>query len=340
MAHSINILGKEISTEEKDIDIDKLLFYVFNPRIYSKIQGHTLFTESNSGDEEKQKYIQEEMLKEQSVINLKSEIVRHGGLTEPILVKHTTYEVIEGNSRLAVYRKLRDENPEDERWHTISCRVVTDLDLDQTDAYLHGQHVEGKTPWTAYDKAHMAYKRIVKDGKSIADYAETVGATENEIKKQVNSIQLMYDNDDKIKANWSYYDLIVRNQKVSNICYERPDLKEFLLEEIKNQKSGQESFKALELRDKFPTIVSKPKVLKKFVNRQMSFEDAYHQAKSSKPLENLMSAKASIEGIQSADIQNLNKSEINTLLLQIKRCRGKIDRLKGMVEKANGELDE
>ena len=49
----------------------------------------------------------ERLLQEPSVKNLIPEIRRDGGLQDPITVRHDTWQVIEGNSRLAAYRKAR-----------------------------------------------------------------------------------------------------------------------------------------------------------------------------------------------------------------------------------------
>ena len=339
MAHPITILGEEIPTDEKEIDINELRFYVDNPRIYSKLQGNTLFSDLKY-DAEKQDYIQKEMWKEQSFKNLIPEIRKNNGLISPILVEYTNYEVIEGNSRLAAYRKLHQEDPTDTKWHKIRCYVVSNLTSDQIDAYLHVEHVKGKTEWTAYDKAHMAYKRIILDKKPLDEYAKIVGESEREIQKRIDTIQLMRDNDDKTKDHWSYYNVLVRNKIISEACKDTTETKKFLLEEIKNQKGGQESFEALELRDKFPAILSKPKILKKLMNRSLNFHDAYDRAKSSKPLDHARSAKISIESIELTDLKKLTKPELNPLSLEVKKCRQGILRLEKMIKKVEGGLNE
>ena len=79
-----------------------------NPRVYACTHGEANF--DNLMEEEKQDIILEKLLQEPSVKKLIPEVKRHGGLMEPILVRRDTMEVIEGNSRLAVYRQLHQKN--------------------------------------------------------------------------------------------------------------------------------------------------------------------------------------------------------------------------------------
>ena len=78
--------------------------------MYACTHGEADF--DNLMEEEQQDIIFNKLLKEPSVKNLIPEIKRHGGLMDPILVRRDTMEVIEGNSRLAVYRQL-DQKSED-----------------------------------------------------------------------------------------------------------------------------------------------------------------------------------------------------------------------------------
>ncbi len=333
MTETLLILGEEIYYEIKRMDIYELRFFVDNPRIYSKLQGNKTF---NNLDEDtgKQKYIQDQMWKEPSVMKLIPEIEHNKGLRIPILVTYRTLEVIEGNSRLAAYRKLHEDHPNDERWHTIRCHVVADLTPTQQDSYLHGEHVKGKTEWRPYEKAYRAYKRVIEDKKPLADYADIVGETVRSIRTQVEIIQLMHDNDDTKIENWSYYEILVKNRKINESIMTNPRIKTFLVEKIKEQKVGQEFFTAQELRDAFPAISSKPKILKKLMNGDMNFQDAYYHAKPSEPLKNIKAAKVSIENIENSTVKNLNKSDLNALKLEIKNCRKKIVRLEGMIKTA------
>ena len=147
---TIAIMGQHVPARHERIPIDKLHFLPDNPRVYAAIREMTDFDGLTT--EEKQHRIYERLLQEPSVKNLIPEIQRDGGLQDPITVRHDTLQVIEGNSRLAAYRKL-DDGSDDDRWTHIRCLVVTTLTDDQQTRLLGQAHLHGKTDWSPYAKA-------------------------------------------------------------------------------------------------------------------------------------------------------------------------------------------
>ena len=104
---TIAIMRQDVPARHEQIPIDQLHFLSDNPRVYAAIRDMSDFTDLTS--DEKQQRIYERLLQEPSVKNLIPEIQRDGGLQEPVIVRWDTRQVIEGNSRLAAYRKLREE---------------------------------------------------------------------------------------------------------------------------------------------------------------------------------------------------------------------------------------
>ena len=102
---------------------------------------------SSLEENERQEIIFEALKKNSSVKNLISDIKRHKGLMEPILVRCDTNAVIEGNSRLAAYKIFIHEQESDEKWREIPCKLVSKLTYEQQTAYLSQIHIKGKTPW-------------------------------------------------------------------------------------------------------------------------------------------------------------------------------------------------
>ena len=119
-----------------------------------------------------------------ALITFYQKIKHHGGVTEAVLVIQNTLDVIEGNSRLAALRKLSREDPDNQRWTTIPCKIVSELTPPQLDSYLHQTHVISITPWTAYEKANLAYKRIVEDNESVEEYAKNISESVQAIKNE------------------------------------------------------------------------------------------------------------------------------------------------------------
>ena len=143
--NAMKILDKSIPIANDYIRIDQLKFLKDNPRVYACTHGEPDFDRLIEG--EQQDIIFKKLLKEPSVKNLIPEVKRHGGLMEPILVRRDTMEVIEGNSRLAVYRQLHQKNEEGD-WELIPCYIVSSLTEDQQAAFLNQIHVKGKTTWS------------------------------------------------------------------------------------------------------------------------------------------------------------------------------------------------
>ena len=100
---TIAIMREEIPAHHQEIDIYKLNFLPANPRVYAATEAMSGFDGLTT--EEIQEQIYKCLLEEPSVKNLIPEIKRDGGLQEAIIVRYDTMQVIEGNSRLAVYRK-------------------------------------------------------------------------------------------------------------------------------------------------------------------------------------------------------------------------------------------
>lgn len=326
---TISIMKEEVPAEHLSIDIDKLYFLPDNPRVYAvtrKMQGF-----SELSNEEKQHTIYESLLKEQSVKSLIPQIKQDGGLQEPIIVRWDTQEVIEGNSRLAAYRKLSDENPGDDRWTQIKCLVVKSLTSDQQTRLLGQIHLHGKTEWSKYAKKLSCYRWVIEDEKDISDLAELYGITTAEIEKNVKTIQLMLRNNDSEASNISFYDLLIRNQVISSAIAGNKSLEDTILSQIKAKQitSGQ-------MRDRLPVIIPKRRILKKYQEGTISLEDAWDRAKISNVQQRLKKIRERLDDIKQGDITHLDRSELNAIKQTVRQVERHVKRISGMVEK---ELD-
>ena len=321
---TITILGQGVDTRNESISIYDLKYLKKNPRVYSSI--HRKRPPENS--DELQKFIEKEMLKQPSVIELLPDIEAHGGLLEPILVRIDTKEVIEGNSRLASYRKLHDKT-KDEKWAIIPCICVASLTNKQQDAYLSQIHIKGKTSWTTYEKANLAYIRN-QEGMSVEEIAQTLSETPGEIKKRIAAIQLMTNNNDNEKPNFSYYNVLIRTRSIYEKTNYTPEVQKTILGKVKSKNTD---FTALELRTKMPAVLGKKRALKTFLSGQSTLDDAFQNARPSSPRKKIQIARDKISDINQAAISKLDKSEINALLPDVKKLRREIERIQKMVEK-------
>lgn len=326
----IKILGKSIPIENDELDIYKLKFLKDNPRVYACTHGAPNFEKLI--EEEQQKIIYDKLKEEPSVKNLKPEIKRHGGLMEPILVDLKRMEVIEGNSRLAVYRILNEDKAEGE-WKQIRCNIINDLTEPQKAAFLNQIHVKGKTQWSAYEKANFAYVRQQK-GSDVGTIAKLFGESTSTIRTRVKTIEMMKDNKDNEKAHFSYYDVLARNGKISENM-KKADGIENLLSDIKNLGSDEATniFTARDLRNKLPVVLDKLKVLKKYINREISLDDAYQRAKISSVEGNIKQATELLSDIDKKEILALEQNQFNAFKQATRKLTNEAERIKKMVKK-------
>jgi len=328
----MKILGKTIPLTNDYLEINTLKFLKDNPRVYACTHGEPSFDDLT--DEEQQDRIFKKLLQEPSVKNLKPEVKRHGGLMEPILVRHDTKEVIEGNSRLAVYRQLQQEKTEGE-WELIPCDIVSGLTEEQQGAFLNQIHVKGKTQWSAYEKANFAFVRFHRK-ISIENIAKTFGETELEIKKRVEIISKMHENGDNDNiSHFAYYDVLVRNRQISASITDNIELRDFLLKKIKElgHEDSEVEFTAPNLRDKLPTIISKPKVLKKYINGTVTLDEGYQDAKISGAHERVKQAHQRLSDITEKELKQLDNNALNSLDQEVRKLNRTVQRINAMIKK-------
>ena len=326
----IKILGEEKQVTGDFLSIYELKFLKDNPRVYACTHGDI---ENFDGlmPEEQQEIIFKKLLEEPSVKNLLPDIKRHGGLVEPILVHFDTWEVIEGNSRLAVYRKLHSETKEDD-WELIPCYIITHLTDQQQAAFLNQIHVTGKTQWSAYEKANFAYVRKEK-GYSYKAIAELFGENESTIRTRISVIKMMADNKDSERSHFSYYDVLARNRNIIDGMKNAGGWNN-LLADIKHNGPDEEanSFTAQDLRKKLPVVIEKRKVLKKYIDQEINLDEAYQRANISKVEDNVRKAKELLEDITKTEVDALEPNRLNAFKQSFRKLLRETDRIIKMAQ--------
>jgi len=324
---AMKILGESILRGSDYLNIHELQFLADNPRVYACTHGEANFDKKTP--EEQQQIIYEKLLKEPSVKNLIPEIKRHGGLMEHILVRMDTMQVIEGNSRLAVYRKLHESNEMGD-WELIPCDTVSRLSDEQQTAYLNQIHVKGKTQWLPYEKANFAYVRK-QFGWSVGKIAKVFGESERTIYSRINVIEMMKKHHDIVRSHYSFYEVLARTPEIKERI-EQGELKR-LLSDIKRLGENQEEddFTAGEMRKKLPVVLNKPRVLKKYERRVISLDEAYQRAKTSRAEDKIKQATALLDEVQMSDIQLLEQNEINALKQAVKKHQREVKRIDDII---------
>ncbi len=323
---TIAILGQSIPVASGRMDIFSLRFLKENPRVYTVTQGQPRFN-SRTPDEQQAEMFRA-LRKEPSVKNLQEDIKRHGGLLEPILVRLDTMEVIEGNSRLAVYRLLHKDDGKGQ-WAEIDCDMVSSLTEEQQAAYLNQIHIKGKTKWTAYEKANFAYVRHGK-GQSYNSMAKLFGESQQTIRTRVKVIEAMRQNEDGEQSNFSYYDVIVRNPAINSTMDRDDEFCSWIRDSIRRQ---DKPFSAQEMRKKLPVILKKKKILRKLVRDNLELDDAYSRASISKPRKALQRVRGILEDISDGQVRELEPGEFNAFDYDLRKLRNALSRIEKMAKR-------
>ena len=177
--HPVPIAGKQIIVLRDDIDIDKIDLDPENPRI-----GY--YTDNRT----QKKLSQEEIsfaLKEKTddINRLKLNIEAHEGIMNPIWVhkKGGKYSVIDGNTRLEIYRELKRKYPNKEIYKKISCEILSeDIDEESKNFIRLMQHLRGANDWEVYERARMLYILWEERGYTEEDLESQTKLSKSQIK--------------------------------------------------------------------------------------------------------------------------------------------------------------
>jgi len=199
MKNTITVLGKTISYEIKDVDINEIQYYPENPRINYIISKY-------QKDEITQDLIQNELLKLESTRERMKDLEENKGIIDEIYILKN--KVIEGNTRLCAFRRLSQKYPDEKRWKTIKARILQDDVSEEELFFILGIfHIKGKTEWNAYEKAAYIYKMIVTLKKSPEEIGKQLRMQSKNIEAALKAYKVMRDKFlTKNKRNNKQYD--------------------------------------------------------------------------------------------------------------------------------------
>ena len=128
-----------------------------------------------------------------SFSSLKESIRVNGGIINPIIVNHTTdgqYIVIEGNTRLQIYRDFEALDPTGP-WSTIRALVYEDLSEEEIHSMRLQSHLVGPRDWDPYSKAKYLYHLCYNEKLPINTIISYCGGKKSEILKLIDSYDSM-----------------------------------------------------------------------------------------------------------------------------------------------------
>lgn len=328
--NSITIGSNEIPTRSVEIDQHSLLFYPENPRIYSLLN----FSSLAAPDQEE---IEEKLSTMDHVNELVQSIRANGGLIDPLIVRDGDFVVLEGNSRLAAYRKLAKKDPI--KWGQVKCTVLPhDIGEDLIFKLLGQYHIISRKDWSPYEQAGYMYRRNIKYKVSVEEISTEMGKSKSEIEKLIHVYNFMQEYDDRDPQRWSYYEEYLKSIHIKSLRKEYPELDAIVVEKIKTRNIAA----AIDIRNKLAPIAKlkgqkRDNIIKCFIEGKNSLDECFEKADyhgvSNSALQKFKKFK---EFIADPDLKN---DILEMSLEQRKQCLYELKKIVSTGEKLLANLD-
>ena len=125
--------------------------------------------------------------------SLRDSIKESRGIIHPIVVSHEpddSYVVIEGNTRLQIYREF-EKNGMPGNWSEIIALVYEKLDDEEKHKIRLQSHLVGPREWDPYSKAKYLFYLSEVEGKNMNTIISMCGGNGSDIKKSIDAYKYM-----------------------------------------------------------------------------------------------------------------------------------------------------
>ena len=263
---TLRIRDNIIPIVTRDVNQSKLKYYPDNPRIYTAVRKQV--------EHPDQEEIEKRLLEMEHVRELIRDIQQHGGLIDPLIVLDGSFEVLEGNSRLAAYRHLFTKDPI--KWGKVRCTFLpANIDKQLIFALLGQYHLKGKKSWAKYEQAGFVYRRFKEHKLDLDAIAAEIGLTKQAVNRLIETYEFMIDHDENDINRWSFYDEYLKSRKIKKARETFAYFDSLIVKKVRSK----DIERARDIRDRLPMICdASPKVLKKFATGSIDFEEAYEEA--------------------------------------------------------------
>lgn len=132
---------------------------------------------------------------EESYESLKDSIKQNGGVINPIVVHKTgenTYLVIEGNTRVQIYKKFHAEKTPG-KWDEIPALIYENIEKEEIHAIRLQAHLIGAREWTPFAQAKYVHNLYYIEKMSIARIVDFCGGKKNRVQQLISAYQDVED---------------------------------------------------------------------------------------------------------------------------------------------------
>ena len=278
--------------------------------------------------------------------SLRDSIKESRGIIHPIVVSHESdgsYVVIEGNTRLQIYREF-EKNGTPGNWGEIIALVYVDLDDDDKHKIRLQSHLVGPREWDPYSKAKYLYYLSEVEGRNMNAIISMWGGNGSDIKKSIDAYKYMvqfykpYTKEKGLDFDVSEYSKFKEheNSKIKSSI----DRKNFPANEFAKWVANRNVNNAQKVR-LIPQIMRNDEALNAFLNENITAaEKVLHAAELASadlteyPYDVLASALYKrLFDFPVSEIQNLaNDENYSDKLWKLQDLKEKLDFVLGMIE--------
>ncbi|MDA9561516.1 ParB/Srx family N-terminal domain-containing protein [Gammaproteobacteria bacterium] len=164
----------------KEIDINNVVFDLDNPRIVNELSVWPI--DEHQSKAEGILWQAENDEPGPGCNELARSIQASNGILDPIIVvpAENGFKCIEGNTRLAIYKKFSRDDPENQTWHKIKSLIHDTEDPSFIESLRLQAHFIGKKQWSLYAKGSYINK-LKANGKSDQDIISILGGNSSDI---------------------------------------------------------------------------------------------------------------------------------------------------------------
>lgn len=126
--------------------------------------------------------------------SLKASIKTNGGVIHPIIVNKESdgnHRVIEGNTRLAIYKEFNEDERIHGNWGQIPAVVHKGLSDEQIDAIRLQAHLVGPRPWDPYSKAKYLDYLYNNENLPMSQIVDYCGGRKREVVNYIEAYKMM-----------------------------------------------------------------------------------------------------------------------------------------------------
>ena len=179
------LAGVKIQVRSIDIPLDELRLDSTNPRVANTVAAN-LYPEDKVDQ-----HLANLLWEDPDVQNLYRSVRANKGLIERIIVRSNSV-VAEGNCRTVVYRRLRENFPDDPTWKSVPARLLPADITDRQVAILLGElHVGGKNEWSPFEKAGHIYELFHKHGLVQEEIAKLLRTSKTSVNYNARAFDAM-----------------------------------------------------------------------------------------------------------------------------------------------------